>query len=135
MIDKSQVVQSTNAKSDLTSKVFLGRPWRGKCFPIAEQKPHLQLRCRRLCKVKTFGLFSDLKFIIYRVAFTNTYLSSVINSAGWEQWSSSSPQTDHVSFTEFNNTGALTYRPLYILFTSLLCFRSRRIRNSCLILH
>jgi len=41
-----------------------------------------------------------------RVAFTNTNLGSLINSAGWEQWSSSTPNTDHVTYVEFNNSGA-----------------------------
>ncbi|KAF5320568.1 hypothetical protein D9758_018311 [Tetrapyrgos nigripes] len=40
-----------------------------------------------------------------RVAFTNTMLSSVINSAGWEQWSSSAPNTANVEFVEVNNSG------------------------------
>lgn len=41
-----------------------------------------------------------------RVTFQNTALSNVINSAGWSQWSTSQPNTDHVQFQEYNNTGA-----------------------------
>ena len=33
-------------------------------------------------------------------------MTSVINSAGWTQWSSSTPNTDHVTFEEYGNTGA-----------------------------
>ncbi|KAF4307316.1 putative carbohydrate esterase family 8 protein [Botryosphaeria dothidea] len=40
-----------------------------------------------------------------RVVFQNVYLSEVINPAGWSIWSTSSPQTDHVTFAEFNNSG------------------------------
>lgn len=41
-----------------------------------------------------------------RVCFQNTVLSAVINSAGWEIWSSSSPNTEDVTFQEYGNTGA-----------------------------
>ena len=41
-----------------------------------------------------------------RVVFQNTALSTVINSAGWAQWSTSSPNTDHVYFGEYGNTGS-----------------------------
>ncbi|KAF5341452.1 hypothetical protein D9758_014753 [Tetrapyrgos nigripes] len=40
-----------------------------------------------------------------RVAFTNTMLSSVINSAGWEQWNAATPNTADVEFVEVNNSG------------------------------
>ena len=33
-----------------------------------------------------------------RVAFQMTSLSAVINAKGWSEWSSSAPQTDHVTF-------------------------------------
>jgi hypothetical protein len=39
-----------------------------------------------------------------RVTFQNTALSAVINSAGWHIWSTATPNTDHVSYTEFANT-------------------------------
>jgi pectinesterase len=42
-----------------------------------------------------------------RVVFQNTVLSDIINSAGWEVWSSSTSNTeDVVTFEEYNNTGA-----------------------------
>ncbi|KAF3217409.1 hypothetical protein TWF191_008577 [Orbilia oligospora] len=40
-----------------------------------------------------------------RVVVQRTVLSNVISGAGWSQWSSSSPNTDHVSFQEYGNTG------------------------------
>lgn len=33
-------------------------------------------------------------------------MTDVINSAGWSEWSSSSPNTADVTFDEFGNTGA-----------------------------
>lgn len=41
-----------------------------------------------------------------RVCFQNTVLGGIINSAGWEQWSSSEPNTADVTFEEFGNIGA-----------------------------
>ncbi|TVY83814.1 Pectinesterase [Lachnellula suecica] len=41
-----------------------------------------------------------------RVLFQDTVLSGIINSAGWEVWSSSTPNTADVSFEEYGNTGA-----------------------------
>jgi pectinesterase len=41
-----------------------------------------------------------------RVVYQYTDLSSIISSAGWEQWSSSSPNTGNVYFGEYKNTGA-----------------------------
>lgn len=41
-----------------------------------------------------------------RVAFQNTVLSDIINSAGWEEWSAAEPNTEDVTFAEFGNTGA-----------------------------
>ncbi|KAF3766898.1 family 8 carbohydrate esterase, partial [Cryphonectria parasitica EP155] len=40
-----------------------------------------------------------------RVAFQSTSLSDIINSAGWEEWSSSEPNTSDVTFEEYDNTG------------------------------
>ncbi|KAF8453728.1 pectinesterase-like protein [Kalaharituber pfeilii] len=40
-----------------------------------------------------------------RVVFQNTYMSAVINSAGWSVWSSTDPRTDHVYYMEYGNTG------------------------------
>lgn len=41
-----------------------------------------------------------------RVVFQNTNLSNVINGAGWHVWGSSEPNTDHVEYGEYGNTGA-----------------------------
>lgn len=40
-----------------------------------------------------------------RVCFQNTVLSAVINGAGWEIWSTSTPNTADVLFEEYGNTG------------------------------
>lgn len=40
-----------------------------------------------------------------RVMFQNTVLGSIINSAGWEIWSTSTPNTADVTFQEYGNTG------------------------------
>ncbi|KAJ5546964.1 Pectinesterase catalytic [Penicillium frequentans] len=40
-----------------------------------------------------------------RVAYIDSYLDSCVESAGWEEWSSSSPQTDGVTFAEYSNIG------------------------------
>lgn len=40
------------------------------------------------------------------MVFQNTVLSSVVNSAGWEVWSSSSAQSGDFLFAEYGNTGA-----------------------------
>ncbi|GLI81085.1 hypothetical protein PoHVEF18_009454 [Penicillium ochrochloron] len=40
-----------------------------------------------------------------RVVYMNSYLDKHINPAGWNIWSTSSPQTEYVTFGEFNNTG------------------------------
>jgi pectinesterase len=41
-----------------------------------------------------------------RVTFQNSQLSSIINSAGWSVWQAKQPQTDHVVWREFGNSGA-----------------------------
>lgn len=41
-----------------------------------------------------------------RVAFQKTALSDIINSAGWEEWSTSDTDTSHVVFEEYDNSGA-----------------------------
>jgi pectinesterase len=41
-----------------------------------------------------------------RVVFQYTSMTSVINSAGWIEWSSSSPNTADVLFGEYDNTGS-----------------------------
>ncbi|KAI9729938.1 MAG: hypothetical protein M1834_006135 [Cirrosporium novae-zelandiae] len=40
-----------------------------------------------------------------RVVVQKTVLSGIINSAGWEEWSTSTPNTDDVLFGEYGNTG------------------------------
>jgi pectinesterase len=40
-----------------------------------------------------------------RVVFSNSNLGSHINPAGWSKWSTASPNTDHILFGEFANTG------------------------------
>ncbi|APA07916.1 hypothetical protein SS1G_00468 [Sclerotinia sclerotiorum 1980 UF-70] len=40
-----------------------------------------------------------------RVVFQNSYLGNNIAAAGWDVWSTSTPQTDNVTFAEFNNWG------------------------------
>lgn len=40
-----------------------------------------------------------------RVCFQDTVLGAIINSAGWEEWSSSDPNTEDVTFEEYGNTG------------------------------
>ncbi|KKK22253.1 hypothetical protein P175DRAFT_0480213 [Aspergillus ochraceoroseus IBT 24754] len=40
-----------------------------------------------------------------RVVFQETTMSSVIKSAGWIEWSSSTPNTEHVIFGEYGNSG------------------------------
>ncbi|KAK0186335.1 pectin lyase fold/virulence factor [Armillaria mellea] len=41
-----------------------------------------------------------------RVVYTSCSLGNLINGAGWEQWSSSSPNTDHVTFAEYESIGS-----------------------------
>jgi len=40
-----------------------------------------------------------------RVMFQDTVLGAIINSAGWEEWSTSTPNTEDVTFEEYGNTG------------------------------
>ncbi|CUA75097.1 Pectinesterase [Rhizoctonia solani] len=41
-----------------------------------------------------------------RVVFQNSNIGSQVQAAGWEIWSSTSPNTDNVYFGEYNNSGA-----------------------------
>lgn len=40
-----------------------------------------------------------------RIVYKNSYIDKHISPTGWHVWSTSSPQTDYVTFGEFNNTG------------------------------
>ena len=40
-----------------------------------------------------------------RVVFQQTYLGKVIAPAGWKQWSTATPNTDNITFAEYNNYG------------------------------
>ena len=40
-----------------------------------------------------------------RVCFQDTILGAIIASAGWEEWSTSTPNTADVTFEEYGNTG------------------------------
>lgn len=44
-----------------------------------------------------------------RVTFQQTYLSQVINAAGWSIWNTGDDNTDHVTFEEFANYGPGSY--------------------------
>jgi pectin methylesterase-like acyl-CoA thioesterase len=39
------------------------------------------------------------------VVVKNSYLSDIIQPAGWKIWSTTDPRTDHITFAEFNNSG------------------------------
>ncbi|KAH2549630.1 hypothetical protein KXW97_008733 [Aspergillus fumigatus] len=55
----------------------------------------------------TFGqTYLGRPYSQYSIAvYMNSYLDKHINSAGWSIWSTSAPQTDHVTFGEYNNSG------------------------------
>ncbi|GFF75105.1 hypothetical protein IFM47457_03814 [Aspergillus lentulus] len=55
----------------------------------------------------TFGqTYLGRPYSQYSIAvYMNSYLDKHINSAGWSIWSTSAPQTDHVMFGEYNNSG------------------------------
>ncbi|PWY75030.1 pectinesterase pmeA [Aspergillus heteromorphus CBS 117.55] len=41
-----------------------------------------------------------------RVCFQETSMTDVINALGWTEWSTSEPNTEYVTFEEYDNTGA-----------------------------
>lgn len=53
------------------------------------------------------------------VVFQNTSLSSVVNSAGWSQWSAAEPRTDSVIYGEYANFGAGAVGPRASFSTAL----------------
>ncbi|KAJ7487883.1 pectinesterase [Mycena latifolia] len=71
VLNESNITTSTAATTDLTGRVFLGRPWSAQA----------------------------------QVAYIFCFLGALINSAGWEPWSASMPQTDGVLFAEYGSTG------------------------------
>ncbi|KDN45497.1 hypothetical protein RSAG8_04821, partial [Rhizoctonia solani AG-8 WAC10335] len=40
-----------------------------------------------------------------RVSFQNSVFGSQVQPAGWSEWSTTNPMTDHIFYGEFNNTG------------------------------
>ncbi|EPE04314.1 carbohydrate esterase family 8 protein [Ophiostoma piceae UAMH 11346] len=40
-----------------------------------------------------------------QVVVKNSYLDDIIQPAGWKVWSTTSPNTDHITFAEYNNSG------------------------------
>lgn len=44
-----------------------------------------------------------------RVTFQDTYLSDVINPAGWSTWGKTDPRTNHVQYEEYHNYGPGSY--------------------------
>ncbi|KAG8992175.1 hypothetical protein FRB94_011914 [Tulasnella sp. JGI-2019a] len=55
-----------------------------------------------------------------RVIFQNSYLGSNIAAAGWEEWSTATPNTDHVTFGEYANTGPGAWRTGRVSFATQL---------------
>ncbi|KAG8733013.1 hypothetical protein FRC11_009287 [Ceratobasidium sp. 423] len=45
-----------------------------------------------------------------RVIFQNSNIGSQVQAAGWEIWTTATPNTDHVYFGEYNNSGAGAWR-------------------------
>ncbi|KAL5385138.1 hypothetical protein DPSP01_004948 [Paraphaeosphaeria sporulosa] len=39
------------------------------------------------------------------VVVKNSYLTDIINPSGWKIWGTTSPNTDHITFAEYNNVG------------------------------
>ncbi|KAL5495232.1 hypothetical protein ACEPAI_695 [Sanghuangporus weigelae] len=71
VFNKNNIVASSDAFTNVTSKTYLGRPW------------------------------TDYA----RVVFLNSNIELQLNSAIWSEWSSSTPNTDHILFAEYNNQG------------------------------
>ncbi|CAE6507900.1 unnamed protein product, partial [Rhizoctonia solani] len=46
-----------------------------------------------------------------RVIFQNSVLGSQIQPAGWSEWSTANPMTDHIFYGEYNNSGPGAWNP------------------------
>ncbi|KAF8501907.1 carbohydrate esterase family 8 protein [Gautieria morchelliformis] len=75
VINDSRIVLSSHATSGTSGHVYLGRPW------------------------EEYARYVNI------VVFSNSYLGSHINAAGWKQWSTATPNTAHVLFGEYGNSG------------------------------
>ncbi|KAL5534207.1 hypothetical protein ACEPAG_669 [Sanghuangporus baumii] len=72
VFNKNDIVASSDAFTNVTSRAYLGRPW------------------------------TDYA----RVVFLNSNIELQLNSAIWSEWSSSTPNTDHILFAEYNSQGS-----------------------------
>ncbi|CAE6446520.1 unnamed protein product [Rhizoctonia solani] len=53
-----------------------------------------------------------------RVIFQNSNIGSEVQAAGWEVWSTTTPNTDHVFFGEYNNNGTGAWKTGRALFAT-----------------
>ncbi|KAJ7108068.1 pectinesterase [Mycena crocata] len=89
VINNSNITVSATAARNLTGLVYLGRPWSAQAQFILSS--HLS---------SNYDLLAH-----NRVAYISCFLEALINSAGWEPWSESMPQTDGVFMAEYASTG------------------------------
>ncbi|KAJ7274882.1 carbohydrate esterase family 8 protein [Mycena rebaudengoi] len=85
VINQSNITASTAATKNLTSQVFLGRPWSESA----------------------------------QVVYVSCSLGNLINPAGYEPWSASTPQTDNVFMAEYASTGPGAVGPRALFATQL----------------
>ncbi|KAK9785234.1 putative Pectin lyase fold/virulence factor [Seiridium cardinale] len=71
IFDQCLFTAAKSAAVDLTSSVYLGRPYSAYALVVVK----------------------------------NSYLDDIIAPAGWRVWSKATPQTDYVTFAEYNNVG------------------------------
>ncbi|KAK6073561.1 pectinesterase [Seiridium cupressi] len=71
IFDQCLFTAAKSATVDLTSSVYLGRPYSAYALVVVK----------------------------------NSYLDDIIAPAGWRVWSKATPQTDYVTFAEYNNVG------------------------------
>ncbi|KAK0184944.1 pectinesterase [Armillaria mellea] len=81
VINESTITTSSSATTSLEGLVYLGRPW------------------------GAYARYVSRLSVSHRVVYTSCSLGDLINSAGWEEWSSSEPNTDGVTFAEYNSSG------------------------------